>query len=235
MTQELALQAPAPRPPGEENRFLAVLGPSGSGKSSLARAGLIPALKRGELDGSADWPVVVFKPGRDPLESLAVALAGLDGGKPSAVAMQGLMGALRAEENTLHLTTRLALRDAPADAAGGAADRPVRGGLHALRRRGDPQGPLRQPGLRRHGRRRPDGGRPDDAGRLLRQVRPLPRAGGGPVRAPAPGRADDRGRAAPAIERPAQLAGGEFEPGLVEVLLQDVSGSPGRCRCSSSR
>ena len=31
-----------------------------------------------------------------------------------------------------------------------------------------------------------------------------------------------------AIERPALLAGGEFEPGLVEVLLQDVSSQPGR-------
>ena len=30
-----------------------------------------------------------------------------------------------------------------------------------------------------------------------------------------------------AIERPAQLAGGEFEPGLVEILLQDVAGQPG--------
>ena len=30
-----------------------------------------------------------------------------------------------------------------------------------------------------------------------------------------------------AIDRPAQLAGGEFEPGLVEVLLQDVSSNPG--------
>lgn len=44
-------------------RFLAVLGPSGSGKSSLVRAGLIPAIRRGALPGSDDWPVTVFKPG----------------------------------------------------------------------------------------------------------------------------------------------------------------------------
>ena len=38
---------------GQENRFLAILGASGSGKSSLARAGLAAALKRGALDVAA--------------------------------------------------------------------------------------------------------------------------------------------------------------------------------------
>jgi hypothetical protein len=36
-----------PAPDGQENRFLAILGASGSGKSSLARAGLVAALQRG--------------------------------------------------------------------------------------------------------------------------------------------------------------------------------------------
>ena len=53
-------------------RFLAILGPSGSGKSSLALAGLIPALKAGKVEGSAGWPIVVFRPGSNPLESLAI-------------------------------------------------------------------------------------------------------------------------------------------------------------------
>src|SRR5512142_1454905 len=39
-----------PSPSGQENRFLAILGASGSGKSSLARAGLIAALRRGALE-----------------------------------------------------------------------------------------------------------------------------------------------------------------------------------------
>src|SRR6185436_14982976 len=45
----------------ENHRFLAVVGPSGSGKSSLVLAGLIPALARGaisateETPGSAEW------------------------------------------------------------------------------------------------------------------------------------------------------------------------------------
>src|SRR5687768_3534130 len=39
----------------ELSRFLALIGPSGSGKSSLIKAGLIPALWRGELPGSEKW------------------------------------------------------------------------------------------------------------------------------------------------------------------------------------
>ncbi|ETK36718.1 nSTAND1 domain-containing NTPase [Microbispora sp. ATCC PTA-5024] len=43
-------------------RFLAVLGPSGSGKSSLVKAGLLPALARGEVAGSARWESAVTRP-----------------------------------------------------------------------------------------------------------------------------------------------------------------------------
>lgn len=56
------------------SRFLAVIGPSGSGKSSLVRAGLIPALWRGDLPGSQRWFVAEMLPGTDPLEKLEVAL-----------------------------------------------------------------------------------------------------------------------------------------------------------------
>lgn len=57
-------------------RMVAVVGPSGSGKSSLLRAGLIPAARRGELavDGSAHWPVVLFTPGAQPHKELATRL-----------------------------------------------------------------------------------------------------------------------------------------------------------------
>ncbi len=60
--------------------FLAVLGPSGSGKSSLVRAGLIPALKADAISGSAHWPIVTFKPGGRPFNALAAALTQLQGG-----------------------------------------------------------------------------------------------------------------------------------------------------------
>ncbi len=59
---------------GEFARFLAVVGPSGSGKSSVVRAGLIPALWRGELPGSERWFVVDMLPGAYPLDELEVAL-----------------------------------------------------------------------------------------------------------------------------------------------------------------
>ena len=55
-------------------KFLAVLGASGSGKSSLVRAGLIPALERGFLLGApAEWKFVIARPGEAPLRNLAEA------------------------------------------------------------------------------------------------------------------------------------------------------------------
>lgn len=54
--------------------FLAVVGASGSGKSSLVRAGIIPQLRRGALPGSQQSPVLIFTPGTAPLESWAMRL-----------------------------------------------------------------------------------------------------------------------------------------------------------------
>jgi hypothetical protein len=53
-------------------RFLAVIGASGSGKSSVVMAGLLPRLADGDaIPGSADWRVLEpLKPGKQPLESL---------------------------------------------------------------------------------------------------------------------------------------------------------------------
>ncbi|HRE46254.1 MAG TPA: serine/threonine-protein kinase, partial [Aggregatilineales bacterium] len=57
-----------------EGRFLALVGASGSGKSSLARAGLIPALRRGVLPASERWFYTDMIPGSDPYNELADAL-----------------------------------------------------------------------------------------------------------------------------------------------------------------
>lgn len=56
----------------ESNRFLAVIGASGSGKSSLLHAGLIPSIRWNQK--SADWQIHVLKPTAHPLESLAASL-----------------------------------------------------------------------------------------------------------------------------------------------------------------
>ncbi|WP_404380796.1 winged helix-turn-helix domain-containing protein [Knoellia locipacati] len=56
------------------SRFLAVVGPSGSGKSSVVAAGLVPALRAGGLPGSAGWVIATMRPGFSPVDELAAAL-----------------------------------------------------------------------------------------------------------------------------------------------------------------
>jgi tetratricopeptide (TPR) repeat protein len=57
------------------HRLLAVVGSSGSGKSSLVRAGLLPYLYGGFLIGAGShWRVALFRPGSDPIGNLARAL-----------------------------------------------------------------------------------------------------------------------------------------------------------------
>ena len=56
-----------------ERHFVAVVGSSGSGKSSLVRAGLLPAIAAGFMnrdDDAADWRFVIMRPGDDPYGNL---------------------------------------------------------------------------------------------------------------------------------------------------------------------
>jgi tetratricopeptide (TPR) repeat protein len=106
----------------QRSNFLAVIGASGSGKSSLVRAGVIPALKSGNRlsdgslppDGSRQWIYRVFNPGGHPLDALAATLS-KEAALPSqikslrdelagdpkslAFAIQGLLS----QENSRHL------------------------------------------------------------------------------------------------------------------------------------
>src|SRR5215471_5998867 len=61
-------------------RFLAVVGASGSGKSSLIRAGLLPRFSDGAIEGSQHWRVLTLTPGAtgdNPFLALASELRGM--------------------------------------------------------------------------------------------------------------------------------------------------------------
>ena len=57
-----------------EANFLALVGPSGSGKSSVVRAGLVPSLRQHSITNFAGWYVADMVPGNDPLQNLHAAL-----------------------------------------------------------------------------------------------------------------------------------------------------------------
>jgi len=71
--------------------FLAVVGPSGSGKSSAVRAGLLPALRLGKAQGSEQWYIAEMTPGTQPLHNLESALLSIASQHPPqlADALQG--------------------------------------------------------------------------------------------------------------------------------------------------
>ena len=79
-------------------RFFAIVGASGSGKSSLVRAGLVPALRWDKR--STNWQILFITPTAHPLESLAAALIGEN---ISLVAVAALMDDLSADPRTLGL------------------------------------------------------------------------------------------------------------------------------------
>ncbi|MEM7286477.1 MAG: BTAD domain-containing putative transcriptional regulator [Actinomycetota bacterium] len=69
-----ALLAELIRRLGQGEPLLALVGPSGSGKSSVVHAGLVPTLRRGALEGSASWIVARMVPGQYPLIEFENAL-----------------------------------------------------------------------------------------------------------------------------------------------------------------
>ncbi len=87
-------------------RFLAVVGPSGSGKSSVVLAGLLPRLRQGALPASDRWTYLdPLLPGAHPLEALSVVLANA---LPQS-SLRAIRADLDASERGLHLlASRLA-------------------------------------------------------------------------------------------------------------------------------
>ena len=90
-------------------RLLAIVGASGSGKSSLVRAGLLPALRWNP--DSANWLIHVLTPTTHPLESLATSLTG---DTDSVAAAAALMDDLAREPRSLYLFARRLLKSSGA-------------------------------------------------------------------------------------------------------------------------
>ena len=107
--------------------LVVVTGASGSGKSSLLRAGLLPILARGQqVPGSDRWPRIVMTPTKDPLTELAARLAAVGG--PDALAVRD---GLARHPDQAHLAIRSAVlaaaarRDEEPPASGDGAARLV--------------------------------------------------------------------------------------------------------------
>ncbi|MDX6539141.1 MAG: hypothetical protein QOI71_751 [Gaiellales bacterium] len=183
-----------------DSSMLVVAGPSGSGKSSLLRAGLLPALIADELPGDARRRHVLMRPGPHPATELARALPG---GLADAVAKlrpgERLVVAVDQFEEVFTVCGDDRERRAFVEALVEAAWDPDRRCAVLLTLRGDFFGRLAEV---------PDLAELAGANHVL-----LGPMSGQELRR--------------AIEGPAERAGLLVEPGLVEALVADVAGQAG--------
>lgn len=99
----------------KQARAVFVAGPSGSGKSSVVRAGLVPALKgnaqkTGAVPGSERWLFQTLKPGRTPLDEFGLVAARL---ADSRTARQDFSTHGLTDPTLLHQWADIALQDDP--------------------------------------------------------------------------------------------------------------------------
>ncbi|MDR0633582.1 MAG: TIR domain-containing protein [Azoarcus sp.] len=91
-----------------ERRLLILVGASGSGKSSLARAGLLARLQRGDaIEGSRNWKYARLRPGANPLQALADAVSaalglGFEGRRAFWATLSGAVPEKEESRNILH-------------------------------------------------------------------------------------------------------------------------------------
>lgn len=109
LSEKLTRQVLAAVSKSEQNYggFIAIVGASGSGKSSLVRAGLVPALRWNK--SSANWSILVLTPSAHPLESLATALVR----SGSLYATAELMDDLGHEARSLSLYIKREIKTSP--------------------------------------------------------------------------------------------------------------------------
>ena len=202
-----------------DRRLVAVVGPSGIGKSSVVKAGLVPALRGGALSGSEPWLVTDMFPGSYPFEELAAALLRVAVERPDDLVEElarDELGIRRVVKQILPPRSELLLVvDQFEELFTLTADEETRrrflAGLIALA--DDPRSGARvlvtlRADFLDHPLRYPE------FGELLR-------AGMVAVAAPS------EDELAEAIERPARRVGVRFEPGLVSEIVADVRDQPG--------
>lgn len=95
--------------------FVAVVGASGSGKSSLVRAGVLPALRAGKLPASDHWPILIFTPGLNPIDALAARLYPLLAEHDEELTLEAVANDLHNPGRIVDLVDK-ALQGAPEDA-----------------------------------------------------------------------------------------------------------------------
>ena len=94
----------------EKGEKIVIIGPSGSGKSSVVKAGVIPELRDGRLTGSQNFFYAEMVPGDDALEELESVLLSIAIDPPS-----DLRERLQASESGLHDILKEILPDTDSD------------------------------------------------------------------------------------------------------------------------